>query len=149
MSMCRVVVAGKGCLLWTVGSLDKTLLAFALLPFGPARPNLPVTPGISWLPTFAFQSPMMKRTSFSGGGSRRSYRSSENQSTSASLASVVGTQTWITVLLNGLPGKRTNIILLFLRLHQGLHFRLLLTVRATPFLLRDSCPHSRYNGHLN
>ena len=28
------------------------------------RPNLPVTPGISWLPTFAFQSPMMKRTSF-------------------------------------------------------------------------------------
>ena len=28
------------------------------------RPNLPVTPGISWLPTFAFQSPIMKRTSF-------------------------------------------------------------------------------------
>ena len=28
------------------------------------RPDLPVTPGISWLPTFAFQSPMMKRTSF-------------------------------------------------------------------------------------
>ena len=35
MSMCRVVscVVGKGCLLWTVCSLDKTLLAFALLPF--------------------------------------------------------------------------------------------------------------------
>ena len=29
-------------------------------------PNLPVTPGISWLPTFAFQSPIMKRTSFLG-----------------------------------------------------------------------------------
>ena len=28
------------------------------------RPNWPVTPGVSWLPTFAFQSPMMKRTSF-------------------------------------------------------------------------------------
>ena len=28
------------------------------------RPNLPVTPGISWLPTFVFQSPVMKRTSF-------------------------------------------------------------------------------------
>ena len=28
------------------------------------RPNLPVTPGVSWLPTFAFQSPIMKRTSF-------------------------------------------------------------------------------------
>ena len=30
------------------------------------RPNLPVIPGISWLPTFAFQSPVMKRTSFFG-----------------------------------------------------------------------------------
>ena len=30
------------------------------------RPNLPVTPGISQLPTFAFQSPTMKRTSFWG-----------------------------------------------------------------------------------
>ena len=27
-------------------------------------PNLPVTPGSSWLPTFAFQSPMMKRHLF-------------------------------------------------------------------------------------
>ena len=27
------------------------------------RPNLPVTPGISWLPTFVFQSPIVKRTS--------------------------------------------------------------------------------------
>ena len=30
------------------------------------RSNLPVTPSISWLPTFAFQSAMMKRTSFLG-----------------------------------------------------------------------------------
>ena len=28
------------------------------------RSNLPVTPGISCLPIFAFQSPIMKRTSF-------------------------------------------------------------------------------------
>ena len=28
------------------------------------RPNLPVIPGISWLPTFAFQSPIMKRNLF-------------------------------------------------------------------------------------
>ena len=39
------------------------------------RPNLPVTPGMSWLPTFAFQSPIMKRTSFMGVSSRRSCRS--------------------------------------------------------------------------
>ena len=43
------------------------------------RPNLPVTPGISWLPTFAFQSPIMKRTSFLGVSSRRSCRSSSVQ----------------------------------------------------------------------
>ena len=40
------------------------------------RPNLPATAGISWLPTFAFQSPMMKRTSFLSVSSRRSCRSS-------------------------------------------------------------------------
>ena len=40
------------------------------------RPNLPVTPGISWLPTFAFQPPIMKRTSFLGVSSRKSYKSS-------------------------------------------------------------------------
>ena len=32
--------------------------------FHTPRPNLPVTPGVFWLPTFAFQSPIMKRTSF-------------------------------------------------------------------------------------
>ena len=34
----------------------------SLCPVSPCtpRPNLPVTPGISWLPTFAFQSPIMK-----------------------------------------------------------------------------------------
>ena len=30
--------------------------------FRTPRPNLSVTPGVSWLPTFAFQSPIMKRT---------------------------------------------------------------------------------------
>ena len=34
------------------------------------RPNLQVTPGASWLPTFAFQSPVMKRISFWGISSR-------------------------------------------------------------------------------
>ena len=35
------------------------------------RPNLPVTPGVSCLPTFAFQSPIIKRTSFGGVSSKR------------------------------------------------------------------------------
>ena len=40
------------------------------------RPNLPVTLGISGLPTLAFHSPMMKRTSFVAVSSRKSCRSS-------------------------------------------------------------------------
>ena len=46
------------------------------------RSNLPVTPGISWHPTFAFQSPIMKRTSFGGVSSKRTCRSSSVQSLS-------------------------------------------------------------------
>ena len=38
------------------------------------RPNSPVIPRISWLTTFAFQSPIMKRISFWGISSRRSCR---------------------------------------------------------------------------
>ena len=112
MSMCRVFscVGGRGCLLWPVHSLGKTLLAFALLHFVFPRPNLPVTPGISWLPTFAFQSPVMKRKSlFFDVSSRRSCWSSWNHSTSVSLALVIGAQTWITVMLNGLSWKWTEI----------------------------------------
>ena len=40
------------------------------------RPNLPVTPGISSIHTFAFQLPKMKRMSFFGVSSRKSYSSS-------------------------------------------------------------------------
>ena len=39
-------------------------ISLCLASFRTPRPNLPVTPGVSWLPTFAFQSPIMKRTSF-------------------------------------------------------------------------------------
>ena len=104
------------------------------------RPNLPVTLDISWLPIFAFQSPIMKRTSFMGVNSRTYCRSSQNCSNSASSALRLG-HSWITVILNGLPWKRTEIILSFLRLHPSTAFwTLLLTMMATPFLLRDSCP---------
>ena len=40
------------------------------------RPYFFFSPGISWLPLFAFLSPIMKRTSFWGVSSRRSWRSS-------------------------------------------------------------------------
>ena len=38
-------------------------VSLCLASFCTLRQNLPVTSGISWLPTFAFQSPVMKRTS--------------------------------------------------------------------------------------
>ena len=61
MSMCRVIscVVGSGCLLWPVYFLGKTDLPCT--SFCTPRPNLPVTPGISWLPTFIFQSSSWKR----------------------------------------------------------------------------------------
>ena len=74
MSMCRVFscVVGRGCLLWSVCSLGKTLLAFALLHVvfqGQICLLLQVSP------TSAFQSPIVKRSV----SSRRSCRSSSVQ----------------------------------------------------------------------
>ena len=51
--------------------------------FSTLRPNLPATPGILCVPTFAFQYPIVKRTSLLGISSRSSGRSSKNHSTSA------------------------------------------------------------------
>ena len=60
-SMCRIIscVVGRGCLLWPVRSLGKTV---SLCPasFCTPRTNLPVTPRVSWLPSFAFQSLIME-----------------------------------------------------------------------------------------
>ena len=39
-------------------------ISLSTASFCAPRPNLPVTPGVSWLPTFAFQSSIMKMTSF-------------------------------------------------------------------------------------
>ena len=64
-------------------------VSLCLASFCIPRPNLPVTPGIPYLPTFAFQVPMMKRTSFFDVSSR-SCRSSKNHSTSSSSALAVG-----------------------------------------------------------
>ena len=49
----------------------------------------------------------MKRTSFLGVSSRRSFRSSLNCSTSGSSALLIGAWTWITVILKGLPSNYT------------------------------------------
>ena len=64
----------------------------------------------------------MKRTSFLSVSSKRSCRSSQNHSTSASLEVLVGAKAWITVIVNSLPWKRTEILLSFLRLHPSTAF---------------------------
>ena len=93
---------------------------------------------------FSIPVPYDEKDIFFGVSSRKSCRYSQNRSTSASLALVGGTQTCITVILNRLLWKQTEIILSFLRLHPGTAFQtLLLTMRATPFLLRDSCPQQQ------
>ena len=105
------------------------------------RPNLPVTPGVSWLPTFAFHSPIMKRASFFGV---------------LALKGLVGIHRTIQLQLLqhywlghrlGLPwywmvclGNEQRSFCCFWDCIQVLHFGLLLTMMATPFLLRDSCP---------
>ena len=82
--MCSLLLCHwKRALLWSVPFSWKNSVSLCPASFCTPRPNLPVTPGISWLPTFAFQSPMTKRTSFLGVSSRRSYRSSQNRSTLA------------------------------------------------------------------
>ena len=57
-------VVGRGYLLWPVHSLGKTLTSLWPTSFCIPRQNLPVIPGISWLPTSAFQSPILKRKCF-------------------------------------------------------------------------------------
>ena len=89
------------CILWT-NSVSLCLASFCCL-----RPTLPVIPGMSWLPTFAFQSRLMKRTSVFGVSTRRCCRSLWNLSSPASSESVVGPYTSIIVMLNGLPWKQT------------------------------------------
>ena len=128
-----LVLLGRGCLLWPVHSLCRTI---SLCPasFCTPRPNLPVTPGVSWLPTFSFQSPIMKRTSFLG----------------VSLEGSVGLHRAIQFQLfqhywsgHGLGLPWHWMVCLGNEQRSFCHFWdciQVLTMMATPFLVRDSCP---------
>ena len=153
MSMCRVFscVVGRG---FAMVCYDQCVLLAKLYQPCPAsfripRPNLPVTPGVSWLPTFAFQSPIMKRTSFWVlvlEGLVGLHRTVHLQL----LQPYCLGHTWINVILNGLPWKQTEMILLFFRLHPSTAFRtLLLTMMATHFFWGLPARSSKYNGHLS
>ena len=122
MSMCRVLCWKRVFAMSSVFSWQDSL---GLCPasFCTPRPNLPVTTDITWLPSFAFQSPVMRRTSFMGVSSRKSCRSSQNYSISAYSALLVGTSTCITLIVNGLPWKQRSFCR-FWDCTQELHFRL-------------------------
>ena len=65
MSMCSLLLCcWKRVFAMSSAFSWQSSISLCLASFCIPRPNLPVTPGVSWLPTLAFQSPIMKRTSF-------------------------------------------------------------------------------------
>ena len=149
MSTCRVIscVVGKACVLWATCSLDKNLLVFTLLHLVlQGQTCLLFLVSLDFV--FLHSNPLWLKETFFGVSSRKSYRSSENHSTSAYLASVIGAQTDFNVIMNGLPWKRTKVIMFFFEVHPSTAFQtLVLTMQTISFLLREYS--SRYNGHLN
>ena len=72
MSMCSLLLCcWKRVFAMTSAFSWQNSISLCPASFYIPSPNLPVSPGISWLPTFAFQSPRMKRTSFLGVSSKR------------------------------------------------------------------------------
>ena len=70
LSCCKRVFAMTSVFSW------QNSLSLCPASFCTPRPDLPVTIDVSWLPTFAFQFPIMKRTSILDVSSKRSCRSS-------------------------------------------------------------------------
>ena len=134
--MCRVFscIVGRGCLLWPVHFLGRTLLVFALLHS--------VFKGQICLVLQVFLDFLLLHSSpleWKGHlfwelvlkGLVGVHRTIQHQLLQCYWLG----QTWITVILNGLPWKPTEIFLSFLRLHPSTALRtLLLTMMATPFL---------------
>ena len=118
--------------------LGKTLLAFSLLHSIFQGQIFPATPGVSWLPTSAFQSPIIKGHLFGV----------------LVLKGLVNLHRLVQLLQHywlghrlGLPwywmvclGNKQRSFYHFWDGIHVLHLRLMLPMMATPFLLRDSCP---------
>ena len=72
MSMYKIVpIVGRGCLLWPVPSGGKTV-SFCPTPFCTKGQTCLLLQVISWLSTFAFPFPMIKKISVFGVNSKRS-----------------------------------------------------------------------------
>ena len=63
-SMCRVLCFWKRMFAMTSAFSWQNCISLCPASFCTPRSNLPVTPVISWLPTFSLQFPVMKKTSF-------------------------------------------------------------------------------------
>ena len=124
MSICRVFscVVGRGCLLWPVCSFGKTLLAFALLHFVlQGQTCLLLQVSLDFL--LLHSNPLWWKGHLFWGvlvleglvGLHRTIQ----------LQLLQHYWSGITVILNGLPWKRTEIILSFLRLYPSTAFQTL------------------------
>ena len=123
MAMCRVFLLcyWKSVFSMTIIFSRQNSVRLCPTSFCIPRPNLPVTPDISWLPTLGIPIPYDEKDIFFGVSSIRSCSSSWNCST---LALVVWVQTWNTVMLNGLPRKWTWPFCHFWDFTQVLHSKL-------------------------
>ena len=141
MSTCRVFscVVGKGYLLWVVRPLDKTLLAFGLL-----HSVLQSWTCLLLQVSLDFQLLHSSPLWWKGHlfwvlvleGLVGFHRTGQLQLLQYYWLGYRLGLLWCWMVC---PGKE-QIILSFLRFHPTTAFQTLLTMRATPFLLRDSCP---------
>ena len=148
VSKCRVIsgFVGKGCLLWPACSLDKTLVAFASLYFVPQDQSCLLF-WVSLDSPLLHSNPLWWRGHLFGVNFRRHCTCSQNQSTSASLASVIGAQTWLTVCWMVYLGKK-QIILSFLRLHPSTAFQTLLLTLSFNCCTIDVEVGKNYNSDI-
>ena len=145
MAMCRVFscVVGRGCLLWSVCSFGKTLLAFELLHFV-VQGQICLLLQLS-LDFLLLHSSSLWNARWKGHlfwvlvleGLVRYHRTVQHQLLQHYwLGHRLGLLWhWMVCL-----GNEQRSLCHFWDCIQVLHFRLLLLMRATPFLLRDSCP---------
>ena len=132
MSMCKVIscVVGTGCLLWPVCSLDKTPLAFAALHFVLQEQTcllLQVSPDFLLL----HSNPLWWKGHLFLVLVLEELVDLPTEPVNFSFFSISGgAQTWITVMLNSLPSKQTEIILSFLRLQASIGFWILVDYKV-------------------
>ena len=141
MSMCRVFscVVGRGCLLWPMCSLGKTLLAFDLHSVLPGQICLSLQVSLDFL--LVYFTPLYLGGHFWGvlvlEGLVGLHRTFQLQLSQHYQSGYILRLLWYWRFVL----ETKEIILLFMWLHSSPEFwAVLLTMMATPFLLRDPCP---------